>query len=193
MSQATDDALAALAHYMQQQDTAARSWQAQAEEWKAVADRQRDGLTAVLAYEIEHNGLLGEQQDRLRAALGMPAVVPLPITQVFAELAAVAGPYFDGVDVDVFMQEVRGGDLEQELAELRASASMAIDRWKRSEAIRVAAVRELAMANEELEGLRADRRALCDLLSADPRTVAGQTLVEALAAILTRLQDPDHA
>ncbi len=36
----------------------------------------------------------------------------------------------------------------------------------------------------QLEQTRGERRALCDLLSADPGTIAGQTLVEAVAAII---------
>lgn len=77
------------------------------QEQERIVGRQRTALDAALAYEVEHNGLLGEQQDRLRAGLGLPPVEPIPITQAFAELRAAANGAFDGVDVDEFMREVR--------------------------------------------------------------------------------------
>lgn len=75
---------------------------------RAELDKKDELLTEALAYEVEHNGMLGEQPDRLRAALGLPPVAPLPITEAFAQLRELAGAVFDGIDAVAYVREIRG-------------------------------------------------------------------------------------
>jgi hypothetical protein len=71
---------------------------------------ERDELRAVLMPYADQSGSSVENFLRARQLCGLPDFPP--ITETMAELRAAYGHYFDGVDVDAFMKEVRGDDDE---------------------------------------------------------------------------------
>lgn len=65
VQQGIDDILASLGHNLRQLERDARNWEHQANDWKAIADRQRDEITAVYAAQRQAEARMAE----LRAAL----------------------------------------------------------------------------------------------------------------------------
>jgi hypothetical protein len=86
-----------------------------------------------------------EEMIEARRVCGLPEYPP--ITQAFAEMRAMYGHHVDGVDVDVFMADVRGDDLE--------SLQNALD-----------------AAHEECNTLRADLAAALTQLAAERQKTA---------------------
>lgn len=85
-------------------------WHRRAAEQREQINTKDELLRVALAYEIEHNGVLGEQQDRLRAALGLPPVEPMSIAEWLAEMRERYGHHFDGVDPAEYVRELRDDD-----------------------------------------------------------------------------------
>jgi hypothetical protein len=76
------------------------------------AERMTVALSHILEYDAAHNGLLSPVCTMAREGLDLSAIEVPPITEAIEELGQMFGHYYDGVDADQFIAELRGDDNE---------------------------------------------------------------------------------
>lgn len=141
------------------------------EQLSAFVDQQEVARASAQALALQHEQTINAIMDVLTKA-GIANDAPLP-----AIVARLVGERNEGERTHLALIAEYAKQSAQ-VSELQSKVVATYAKWYAPHKIKMDAQRA------ELDQLRAEHRALCDLLSADSTTIAGQTLAEGLRAIL---------
>ena len=139
---------------LQRQRCATESAQQLADQNEAVIKRQRDQIDRLCESNIKLWSALERELGKIEAlTLALDEQAPPRVSSNQAE-ETLRDQLEQERDVTACAIADVIDDLQKETQELRASAALAVERYRRAEAIRGAAVRDLTIANETIDILR---------------------------------------